>query len=288
MIKFKWLILLFLVPLTFVLLWQMYSAWVLPWHQHWGMTEEELSIPLPGDEGRAPDSIEGQHGIMINVPAQKVWPWLVQVGANRGGWYSYHWLENLFFCGIHNAYKTHPELQNLNKGDVIKICVYGPELTVQDLELNKILWLEGWGTWALLPEGTNKTKLIARPGGEFYFDSPLLNFLVNSILFEPIHYMMERKMLIGIKQRAEGHVTPEWADNIQSVLMLLTLAIGVFAGISVLTRKRWWQPYFVALAALFIGSYIGFKQPTILIGIPLVLMLLSSLFWARSFTPEKA
>ena len=65
-----------------------------PWHLRWGATDEELRQPLLGDELAPHPKLKATHAITINSPAADVWPWLVQMGQNRGGFYSYTWLEN--------------------------------------------------------------------------------------------------------------------------------------------------------------------------------------------------
>jgi hypothetical protein len=72
-----------------------YAFLIRPWHLHWGATDEEVKEPLPGDEVVSHPRLEATHAITIDAPASDIWPWLVQMGQNRGGFYSYTWLENL-------------------------------------------------------------------------------------------------------------------------------------------------------------------------------------------------
>ena len=80
-----------------------YVFLVRPWHLKWGATDEETKMILPGDELFEHPQLNATHAITINAPVKKVWPWLVQIGQNRGGFYSYTWLENLVGCDMHNA-----------------------------------------------------------------------------------------------------------------------------------------------------------------------------------------
>ena len=80
-----------------------YVFLIRPWHLKWGATEEELKMPLPGDELVKHPKLNATHAITINAPVAEVWPWLVQVGQKRGGFYSYTWLENLVGCEMSNA-----------------------------------------------------------------------------------------------------------------------------------------------------------------------------------------
>src|SRR5918994_7083921 len=75
-----------------------YALVVRPWHLRWGATEEGIAKPLPGDELVPNPAIESTRAITVNAPVEEVWPWLAQIGQDRGGFYSYEWLENLAGC----------------------------------------------------------------------------------------------------------------------------------------------------------------------------------------------
>ena len=89
------------------------------WRTHWGATDAEVYRPLPGDDLVPRPDWSYTHAITIHAPRAAVWRWLVQLGQGRGGFYSYEPLENLVGCGIHNVREIRPELQRLQKGDVI-------------------------------------------------------------------------------------------------------------------------------------------------------------------------
>ena len=93
-----------------------YTIGVRPWHRRWGATREEVARALPGDELVAAPVTSATHAITIRAPAGDVWPWLVQLGQNRGGLYSYQWLENLVGCQMRNTDRIIPELQHLQEG----------------------------------------------------------------------------------------------------------------------------------------------------------------------------
>ena len=88
-----------------------------PWQRNWGATEEEVAMALPGDELTPPPIEQNTRAITIAAPPEEVWPWLVQMGADRGGFYSYAWLENLFGLKIHNADRIVDGWQQLAVGD---------------------------------------------------------------------------------------------------------------------------------------------------------------------------
>lgn len=80
-----------------------YLLFVRPWHLHWGATDEEVRKRLPGDELAPHPALESTRAVIIRAPAKEVWRWLVQLGQDRGGFYSYDFLENLAAADIHNV-----------------------------------------------------------------------------------------------------------------------------------------------------------------------------------------
>lgn len=87
-----------------------------PWHMHWGASPAEVSLSLPGDKFIAPNSDISTRALTIRAPASVVWQWLVQIGQDRAGFYSYHWLENLFAADMHNSDEIKPEWQPVPVG----------------------------------------------------------------------------------------------------------------------------------------------------------------------------
>ena len=186
-----------------------YALFVRPWHLRWGATEEELEMSLPGDELVEHPRLNATRAITISVPVEDVWPWLVQVGQKRGGFYSYTWLENLVGCDMHNANQIVPDWQDLKVGDEVWLHPKAPPLKVLAIEPGRAIVLENSWTFCLLPVDDHTTRLIIRGCGQFNPD--LKNALLNLILWrgvlEPAHFIMERKMMLGIKQRAEANAS---------------------------------------------------------------------------------
>ncbi len=184
-----------------------YAFLIRPWHLRWGATDDEVKMPLPGDEFVHDPKLNSTHAITIHAAAADVWPWLVQIGQDRGGFYSYTWLENLVGCDMHNANRIVPEWQALKVGDEVWLHPKAPPLRVLAIKPGRAIVLEKCWTFFLHQIDENTTRLIIRGRGEFnpYLKNSLLNFLVWRGVFEPAHFIMERKMLLGIKQRAEGN-----------------------------------------------------------------------------------
>lgn len=193
-----------------------------PWMLTWGATAEELALALPGDDLVPNAKIDTTHAITIHAPAEQVWPWLVQIGQSRGGFYSYDWIENLMGLAIHSADRILPEFQNLRVGDTIPLAPDNFGIPVAILEAERSLVLHGdtrqaapgegppmrpgdylatrWGFY-LLPQPDGSTRLVERWGADYAPN--LFNRLFYRIFLEPGAFLMERRMLLGIKERAE-------------------------------------------------------------------------------------
>jgi len=182
-----------------------YAFLVRPWHLRWGATDEEVKMQLPGDELVENPELNATHAITIHAPASAIWPWLVLMGQTRGGFYSYTWLENLVGCDMRNADRINPEWQELKVGDEVWLHPKAPPLRVLAIEPGRSIVLEKCWTFVLRPLDEQTTRLIIRGRGNFNpdFRSKLLNFLFWRVVFEPAHFIMERKMMRGIKERAE-------------------------------------------------------------------------------------
>src|SRR6188508_1703645 len=92
------------------------------WIRRWGATEEEVRCPLPGDDLLAVAVYETTHAIDIDAPPEDLWPWLVQMGQGRGGFYSYDWVEAIGGLDIHSADRIIPELQSLEEAAIIRLA----------------------------------------------------------------------------------------------------------------------------------------------------------------------
>jgi hypothetical protein len=172
----------------------------------WGATGDEASGPLPGDDLLADPAIVSTRAIWINASPEAVWPWLVQMGPGRGGAYTYDWIENLFGLGMHSADKILPEFQDLKVGDAQRLGARGPVLRVAVLEPQKsLVFRSDDGNWvwafALVPADAGirliSRNRIATPGAS------AMTRLLYEYVMEPGSLIMERKMLLGIKERAE-------------------------------------------------------------------------------------
>jgi hypothetical protein len=170
----------------------------------WGSTAEEAARRLPGDELLPDADLVATRSITIGAPPSAVWPWLVQMGPGRGGMYTYDWIENLFGLDIHSTDRILPEHQHLEVGDVLRFRKGDLALRVEILEPERALslrWEDGSGIWTfVLDEHPAGTRLLSR--NRVTIRSTLGDRLA-MLASEPGSLVMERKMLLGIKERAE-------------------------------------------------------------------------------------
>lgn len=179
------------------------------WYSKWGATESEVCMSLPGDDFVPNPVLESTRAILIEAPADAIWPWLVQMGQGRGGLYSYEKLENLVGCDMHNADRIIPEHQHLKVGDKVRLVPEGrdPYFLVSAIESGRVIILGGDDpatTWAFVlePIDTKSTRLLVRWRQDY--EPSIGNIIGWRLVTDPITFVMERKLLQGIKARAEA------------------------------------------------------------------------------------
>ena len=169
---------------------------------NWGATGEEATSPLPGDELLEDADGVATRAITIHAPASAVWPWIAQMGPSpRGGAYTYDWVENLLGLNMHSVDRVLHEFQNPQVGEGFG---YGAnKMTFERVEPEHVLATRSSdGNWVwtfILEERDGETRLISRNR----FRLPRLKDKIGMVPMEPGSLVMERKMLHGIKQRAE-------------------------------------------------------------------------------------
>ena len=170
----------------------------------WGATPDEAVRVLPGDELLADADIVSTRAITIAAPPAVVWPWLVQMGPGRGGAYTYDWIERLFGMEMRSADAIRPEFQQLAVGDVLPVMPNGPGMSVEVFEPERALGLrseDGRWVWSfVLAETAGATRLLSR---NRFAPRASWSERLGMLVMEPGSLVMERKMLLGIKQRAE-------------------------------------------------------------------------------------
>lgn len=168
----------------------------------WGATPAEAAEALPGDE-LVPDADGGAtRAIWIDAPAAAVWPWLAQMGPSpRGGVYTYDWIENLLGLDIHSVDVVLPEFQDPQVGDALALGAN--TMRISRLEPGRVLaWHSDDGNWVwsfVLREELGRTRLLSRNR----YRLPTTAARIGMLPMEPASLIMERRMLLGIRDRAE-------------------------------------------------------------------------------------
>lgn len=179
-----------------------------PWMDRWGATDAEVAATFPGDELLPDPASFVNRAITIDASPAEIYPWLLQLDAEKGGWYSYDWLEtNVLRCPMVNADRIHPEWQNRQVGDLVRMCpgeAGPPPYVVAQLHPQRAMVMghQENGQWVDLyqfvitpqPDGTSRLILRTRT-------------MMTGGLWDVIHpgvFIMEQGMLRGIKARAEG------------------------------------------------------------------------------------
>ena len=236
-----------------VLLVAVYWVGLHPWMANWGSTLAEQQMTLPGDELSLKGTTHTTWAITINAPPEAIWPWLVQVGQDRAGFYSYTWLENLIGADIHNADAIHPEWQQLAVGDAWRLApadyLWGlgqdAVVPVALIEPGRVLVLKSlWGAHVILPIDEHTSRLIVR-GQAGSSD------LVTRLVMDPLVFTMEKRMLLGLQARAEGR--PDAPPALKLMARLGWAAVGlIVAALFLRQRRRPWLalPVVAALPGL--------------------------------------
>lgn len=183
-------------------------AMLIPWMDRWGATADEIQTSFPGDELVPEPASFVNRAVTIQATPEEIYPWIVQLDAKKGGWYSYTWLEtNLLNCPMVNADRIHEEWQNLKVGDEVNMCPNEPApppYIVAQIHANQAIvmghqengeWVDSY-QFVIIPQSDGSSRLIIRTRtmavGGFW------------TIIHPGVFMMERGMLLGIKERAEA------------------------------------------------------------------------------------
>lgn len=250
-----------------------------PWHLRWGVKTEEVARAMPGDL----EHIGWTRAITIDATPEQIWPWLVQWGQGRGGWYSYDWLENLFGFDIHTSDRILPEYQNLKIGD--PICMSSSFCTshVTVLEPNK------WLSWQAKDEDGNPvwtftfglfsldaahTRLIVRESFRSDFMPPAAVFVL-----EIPDVVMELKMLNTVKSRVEGMTESAFVTPLEIIVWFAALIVGLIAVVLFANRQDWRQPVALIVASVLVLLPITFLFPPLWLRVVLDLSLAAGSIW---------
>lgn len=188
------------------------------WMERWGARRDEAAASLPGDELIADPAVTTTMATTVHADAEHVWPWLVQIGQDRGGMYSYDRLEQAIGLDIRSGTEIRPEWQGLEPGDRVQLVPpgWGPlpdgyAFTVASVHAPHTLVLrqgpEPWdGIWSFIvrPEAQGRCRLISRTRTHSRTGAIAVLDRIAGMFGTPVTWFMTRKMLLTLAQRAEA------------------------------------------------------------------------------------
>jgi hypothetical protein len=240
---------------------------------NWGSTPLELDQVLPGDEIFSQPVMKWTHAITIDATPQEVWPWIIQMGDTRAGYYSYRFIEKAItaMAGMDvstyypNVNSIHPEWQTPTAGQGMIMDV----LVLRDYQVNQymvagpnpemgeagLLW-----TWYLSPTADGQTRLLVHLA--IQIPGMAGNQPVETAL-NLATFMMERRMMNGIKLHAEGGIEADWVQVAEAMIWFLVLGIGCVAAQRFITQVEWKRPLWIGLAAVAVLFILTYLQPAL-------------------------
>ena len=183
-----------------------YDTFLKPFITTWGASKKEVSMPMAGDDQT--HTITSTRAISINASKSEVWKWLVQLGADRGGFYSYSFIEEALGYESRRQDSITPEFKEIKAGELVrgsideKRSIIPYNFQVLYVKPGETFVLDNWGTFLLEEMNGQQTRLIVRTQEIANKKNEWLK--VSSYIEVPLHFIMERRLLMGVKARAEA------------------------------------------------------------------------------------
>jgi hypothetical protein len=266
-----------------------------PQMPHWGATPVEAAQALPGDGELPVPQVDWTNARTIKAQPEQVWPWLTQIGDIRGAFYSFTFIEDRvgkligaadYTVNYTNANTIHPEWQNPQPGDVIIQGILqweriepGRWLLATSTDPKAMGWT--W-VWHIAPTADGQgTRLVNRiriqaPGPA----NPIVNFFIGNGAF-----IMEQRMMDGIKAHAEGWVEPPYQETVEIILWAVALLAGLAGAILFIARRPWIAPLTLAVASVGVILVLTFVQPPIAVRVLLDAALLVGIWISARVAP---
>ncbi len=221
----------------------LYLTIIRPWYLRWGATDGEVARKMPGDEIVAQPTFNSTRAVTVYGSPEDIWPWLVQIGYGRAGFYGYDLIENLGSPrGLESAREIIPELQRFEVGDDLPISVVAT-YKIREMKPGRyLIWADendGAFTWGLYPLNVHQTRLVLR----FRFHHRWYDYLFT----DWADHIAVRKMLLGVKDRAEGRVEPVIYQNTEIATWAFAAVELILAIILIFKLPRWWWGWLLAL-----------------------------------------
>jgi len=258
-----------------------------PYQLQWGATTAEIERPMAGDELNNKPSFLATRAITIEATPQEVWPWLLQMGYSRAGFYGYDLLENAGSPeGLRSADEILPRFQGFGVGDEVPISAL-VSMTFHAIEPNRhLIWLgsdapnPGAFTWAIYPLDDRRTRLISRIRWSYHPTS--MRAIALELFTEFADHIAVRKILQGVKQRVERDIEPGWVQNVELFTFFCTLFTFLVALVLLCWRRLTWQAWGAGSLAGVIWLVNWYAPITTWLSILLALLAIGSLFLAHS------
>src|SRR5574340_409327 len=230
----------------------LYFLWARPFQLRWGATDEEVQRSMPGDDLDPRPTFLATRAITIKGTPEQIWPWLLQMGYGRAGFYGFDLFENVGSpSGTRSAERILPQWQGFKVGDPVPISPVAMMKFYAIERPRHIVWTgedeSGAFTWALYPVDATRTRLVSRIRWSHHWTQPGLLSL--DLLTEFTDHLAVRKVLQGVQGRVEGHPQPASDVNIEFFIYVSAFLVFIWALVSVLRLPLTWGSWLVGLAA---------------------------------------
>jgi hypothetical protein len=265
---------LFSVVAFLVILITLYLYLIRPSQLHWGATAQEVDRAMPGDNLVANPTFVATRAITIRGRPEDIWPWIVQMGYNRAGYYGYDLIENLGSkTGIRSAASIVPELQHPKTGDVLPISSVA-HLNFGVIQPNQyLIWQseaqphDGAFTWALYPVDQSHTRLVSRIRLRYHWK---IRALVLDLFTDFADHVAVPRILMGVGSRVEGRTSDSLAaEGAEIAVWMLALVEMAIAMVLVFRWRPWWRAWCLGLGAGCLLMFVLYAHAPIWIGVVL-------------------
>jgi hypothetical protein len=261
----------FSVMAILVILITVYLFLIRPSQLRWGATQEELGRAMPGDDLVAHPTFVATRAITIRGRPEEIWPWILQMGYDRAGYYGYDLIENIGSkTGIRSSESIVPGLQHPRTGDVLPISKVA-HLTFGQIEPSQFLiWQseaiphDGAFTWALYPVDQSHTRLVSRIRLRYHWST---SGIVLDLFTEFADHVAVPRILQGLRGRVEGRVPESLAREATEIaIWILTFVEFAISIVLAFRWRQWWRAWVLALGAGLLLMFALYAHASLWIG----------------------
>jgi hypothetical protein len=245
-----------------------YGLFTRPTVLHGGATLQEDSQALPGDNFSKNPDFQNTLAVTVNATPEQIWPWLVQLGQDRAGFYSFEFLEDLFPCKIDNTGQIRVEWQSRQVGEYVSVCPGVGGWWVESIDPAHFIAFRGkpdsnWSmSFVIVPIDALTSRLITR--SRYSTADSAIGRLAEILLTQPAHSLMQRGVLLGVRSLAEGRSLPNTTQ--EGLVWWSAFAGFLAAGLWLIYRRQGWQFIGLFLAAELYLSGLLWQRPPVGLG----------------------